>query len=91
MGCHSGKGDLLMMQGPLALNWRSRKWGVLPRLENAELSGTQPAERRAIRIVDRAAHPRARPAGLGVCESAYTRLCRVEHEGAARRADAAAA
>jgi len=35
-------GDLLLIQGPLALNWRSRKWGVLPRLENAEISGGNP-------------------------------------------------
>lgn len=33
---------LLCVQGPLALNFRHRKWGVLPRLENAELSGANP-------------------------------------------------
>lgn len=33
---------LLMIQGPLALNWHWRKWGLLPRLENAELSGANP-------------------------------------------------
>lgn len=36
-------GDLLMIQGPLALNWRSRKWGLLPRIENAEIAGYAPA------------------------------------------------
>jgi len=30
---------LLMIQGPLALDWRSRKWGLLPRLENGDLHG----------------------------------------------------
>jgi hypothetical protein len=35
-------GDLLMIQGPLAPNWKWRKWGVLPRLENGELSGDNP-------------------------------------------------
>jgi hypothetical protein len=35
-------GDLLLVQGPLTLNWRSRKWGVLPRIENGELSGDAP-------------------------------------------------
>ena len=35
-------GDLLIVQGPLALNWRHRKWGLLPRLENAEISGDAP-------------------------------------------------
>jgi hypothetical protein len=34
---------LLMVQGPLGLNWRRRKWGVIPRVENAELSGANPA------------------------------------------------
>ncbi len=33
---------LLMVQGPLGLNWRWRKWGVIPRIENAELSGANP-------------------------------------------------
>lgn len=31
-------GDLLMIQGPLALNWRHRKFGVLPRIENGEIA-----------------------------------------------------
>jgi hypothetical protein len=34
--------DLLMIPGPLGLNWRSRKWGMIPRLENGELSGANP-------------------------------------------------
>lgn len=33
---------LLLLQGPLALNWRWRKWGVLPRLENADLTAVNP-------------------------------------------------
>lgn len=33
---------LLMVQGPLALNWRWRKWGLLPRLENAEICASNP-------------------------------------------------
>jgi hypothetical protein len=32
---------LMMIQGPLLLNWGSRKWGLLPRLENGCLQGTQ--------------------------------------------------
>lgn len=32
-------GDLLMIQGPVALNWRQRKWGVFPRIENADVAG----------------------------------------------------
>jgi hypothetical protein len=34
--------SLLMIQGPLALDWQSRKWGVLPRLENGDLTGHRP-------------------------------------------------
>jgi hypothetical protein len=33
---------LLLIQGPLLLNWRRRKWGLAPRLENACLQATQP-------------------------------------------------
>jgi hypothetical protein len=33
---------LLLITGPLALNWRSRKWGVLPRIENGALRRSQP-------------------------------------------------
>jgi hypothetical protein len=34
--------SLLMIQGPLALDWQSRKWGVLPRIENGDLTGKRP-------------------------------------------------
>jgi hypothetical protein len=33
------QGDLLLIQGPLALNWRSRKWGLLPRIEAGNIAG----------------------------------------------------
>ena len=33
---------LLMVQGPLLLNWGRRKWGILPGIENACLQSTQP-------------------------------------------------
>lgn len=36
------KDQLLCIQGPLAPNLKNRKWGVLPRLENSELSGANP-------------------------------------------------
>jgi hypothetical protein len=32
----------MLITGPLALNWRRRKWGLVPRLENGELSGANP-------------------------------------------------
>ena len=31
-----------MIQGPLALNWKSRKFGILPKIEAGELSGDAP-------------------------------------------------
>lgn len=34
--------SLMLITGPLALNWKRRKWGVLPRLENSEISGGNP-------------------------------------------------
>jgi hypothetical protein len=33
---------LLLIQGPLLLNWGRRKWGCLPRIENASIQGNQP-------------------------------------------------
>jgi hypothetical protein len=39
---NTGASALMLIPGPLALNWRWRKWGILPRLENAELSGVNP-------------------------------------------------
>jgi hypothetical protein len=35
--------SLLLIQGPLLLDWGRRKWGLLPRVENACLQGSQPA------------------------------------------------
>jgi hypothetical protein len=32
---------LMLIQGPLLFNWGKRKWGLLPRLENGNLQGTQ--------------------------------------------------
>jgi hypothetical protein len=33
---------LLMIQGPLLLDWSSRKWGLLPRIENGDLTQLRP-------------------------------------------------
>ena len=38
----NGNGHLLLVQGPLALNWSRRKYGLLPRIESGELSGSNP-------------------------------------------------
>jgi hypothetical protein len=42
--------ELLMVQGPLALNWRRRKWGFLPRIENSDLTGVNPPTKERLRI-----------------------------------------
>ena len=33
---------LLIVQGPLGLNWHNRKWGVIPRIDNGALTGVNP-------------------------------------------------
>ncbi len=33
---------LMLIQGPLLLNWSNRKWGILPRLENGCVQHSQP-------------------------------------------------
>ena len=35
-------GDLLLITGPLLLNWRQRKGGFMPRIENADLRSSNP-------------------------------------------------
>ncbi len=35
-------GSLMLITGPLALDWGRRKWGILPRLENGCLQRSQP-------------------------------------------------
>lgn len=37
------KDSLLLIQGPLALDWSRPKWGIFPRIENGCLQGNQPA------------------------------------------------
>lgn len=43
-------GGLMIIPGPLALNWRNRKWGVLPRVENAEISAVNPPSVERVRL-----------------------------------------
>ncbi len=35
-------GDLLIIQGPLALNWKNRRWGLVPRIENSDVRAAYP-------------------------------------------------
>jgi hypothetical protein len=46
-GMNAGEGSppddaLMVIQGPLVLNWKRRKWGLIPRIENSCLQSTQP-------------------------------------------------
>lgn len=42
VGCWGSPGELLLIQGPLTLNWREAKYGVIPKIESAELSFDAP-------------------------------------------------
>jgi hypothetical protein len=44
------RNHLLMVQGPLALNTERRKWGLLPRIENGDLTGANPPRADRMRI-----------------------------------------
>ena len=35
-------GDLMIVQGPLALDWRNRKFGLLPRIESSDIRRSCP-------------------------------------------------
>ncbi len=35
-------GDLMMVQGPLCLNWKRRKYSIFPRVENGEITAYNP-------------------------------------------------
>jgi hypothetical protein len=66
-GLSPDAGDLLMIQGPLGLNWRRRKWGLLPRIENADLTPRNPPTALRLRLwLDLHIHVRGRPEWLFV-------------------------
>ncbi len=61
-GVGGGIPPLLLVQGPLGLNWRRRKYGLLPRLENGELSGANPPTLERLRLwVELGVRIRGRP------------------------------
>lgn len=40
-------GDLMLVNGPLMLNWKSRKFGIMPRIENSDIrDGMEPTQER---------------------------------------------
>ena len=42
VGQSAPDGHLLMIQGPLGIDWNKRKFGVVPGIENADLTGRRP-------------------------------------------------
>jgi hypothetical protein len=50
VGRWDGSGKLLLIQGPLTLNWRDAKWGVIPKIESAELSFDAPPTADRVRL-----------------------------------------
>lgn len=58
----AGSGDLVIIQGPLALNWKYRKFGLLPRIENADIRRNSPPTRDRVDLwIRNAATVRGRP------------------------------
>ncbi len=47
---NGAEGALMLITGPLALNWLRRKWGILPRMENSEISGANPPNADRVRV-----------------------------------------
>lgn len=55
-------GDLMIIQGPLTLNWKKRKWGFMPRIEASDMRGqTPPSKERVDLWVDANIHVQGRP------------------------------
>jgi hypothetical protein len=53
---------LTLVQGPLALNWKSRKFGLIPRVENGDLTGANPPSAERLNLwLDLGIHVRGRP------------------------------
>ena len=52
----------MILQGPLALDWRRRKWGVLPRLDNGGITHHNPPTPARVDLwVRQHVHVRGRP------------------------------
>lgn len=63
-------GDLLLLQGVLALDWGRRKWGLLPRLEVSELAWHNPPNIRRLPLWLRHA-----PVVAGAEQVRFIKLC----------------
>lgn len=60
-------GDLMIIQGPLTLNWKNRKWGMFPRIENGEISyKNPPTEDRVDLWIEQGIHIKGKPGWIFV-------------------------
>jgi len=58
-------GDLMLVNGPLLLNWKSRKFGIMPRIENSDIrKGMEPTPHRVDLWVRANVHVEGRPEWL---------------------------
>ncbi|MEW5801287.1 MAG: hypothetical protein AB1847_04185 [bacterium] len=58
----AAKEALMLIQGPLALNWRWRKWGIFPRFEQADICGSNPPKPQRVNLwVHQHIHVQGRP------------------------------
>jgi len=55
-------GDLMIIQGPLGLNWRERRFGIIPRIENSDVRrACPPTPSRVDAWVDTGIHVQGKP------------------------------
>lgn len=65
---------LLMVQGPLMLNWKKKKWRILPKIENGLLSYDSPVDLNRIKLwIDANIHVKKAPEYLFI--KLYTHGC----------------
>lgn len=60
-------GDLMIIQGPLGLNWKARKLGIMPSIENADIRASYPPTKERVDLwVNSRIHVKGRPEWLFV-------------------------
>ena len=68
-----GKGDLMIIQGPLALNWKYRKYSILPRIENSDIRKNSPPTHERVDLWVKA--------GIGVKKKPNWRFVKIHTHG----------
>jgi hypothetical protein len=81
VGDWARKGELLLVQGPLALNWSDRKFGLMPRIESSEISADALPTPARVSLWERA--------GIGVRGAEDHLFIKVHTHGAEERTAAA--